>query len=219
MSKKSFTLIELLIIVAIIGILTSILLPSLSKARLKAQRSVCISNCKQAGYALTMFLDENDELFPENKYDGSSDEAIWMGKAGSNLTVEASKRPLNGYLTQTYDDASMQFAKCPSEKGGYYESKGNSYAAHVFGGKALKPPVRLSMVKEPDRVIALAEVGGIRAESATGVDDSKYYWHTPFGSTKWVTVFVDGHVTNNKYIPGQRNARLYTFRYDNVWNN
>ena len=47
--KKSFTLIELLIVVAIIGILVSILMPSLANAREKAKLVVCLSNTKQIG--------------------------------------------------------------------------------------------------------------------------------------------------------------------------
>jgi prepilin-type N-terminal cleavage/methylation domain-containing protein/prepilin-type processing-associated H-X9-DG protein len=45
--KKTFTLIELIIVVAIIGILISILLPSLAKARAKVRLAVCLSNTKQ----------------------------------------------------------------------------------------------------------------------------------------------------------------------------
>jgi prepilin-type N-terminal cleavage/methylation domain-containing protein len=215
--KKKFTLIELLVVVSIIGILTSILMPSLHKARLKAQQAVCVSNSKQSGYALTMFLDEKNEYFPPNKVSGTSDESIWKGKTGSTLTIPHDKRSLNPYLGQPDSKGEMKDAYCPSEKGGFYESKGNSYAAHVFGGKALKSTLQLSAVLQPARVIAMAEVGGIRAESVAGVDSAEFYWHTPFGDTRWVTVFVDGHARPIKYIPGQRNAKLYTFRYDNVW--
>ena len=58
--KSSFTLLELLIIVAIIGILISILLPSLRLAREKSKIAVCLSNQKQLGVA-TM-LHANDHM-------------------------------------------------------------------------------------------------------------------------------------------------------------
>ena len=61
---RKFTLIELLIIVAIIGILMTLLLPSLTKARQASQAGVCISNLKQVNLGITLFSDENDEYLP-----------------------------------------------------------------------------------------------------------------------------------------------------------
>ena len=51
---KKFTLIEILVAVAIIGILVSLLAPSLGSARDKGRTAVCKSNLKQMGYALCM---------------------------------------------------------------------------------------------------------------------------------------------------------------------
>ena len=58
---KKFTLIELLIVVAIIGILVSILLPSLMKARKKAESAVCKSNLKQLSITLTIYSHDNKD--------------------------------------------------------------------------------------------------------------------------------------------------------------
>ncbi len=62
--SKGFTLIELLVVISIIALLLSILMPSLSKVKENARRSVCLSNSRQWAIACHAYATDQDDRFP-----------------------------------------------------------------------------------------------------------------------------------------------------------
>jgi prepilin-type N-terminal cleavage/methylation domain-containing protein len=65
-SSPAFSLIELLVVVAIIGILAALLLPSLSKAKFKAQQTGCLNNVKQLTDAVIIYVSDFGKTIPDS---------------------------------------------------------------------------------------------------------------------------------------------------------
>jgi len=62
--RRGFTLIELLVVIAIIGILAAMVFPVFARARESARKAVCLSNVKNIGLAIQMYLADNNDTFP-----------------------------------------------------------------------------------------------------------------------------------------------------------
>jgi prepilin-type N-terminal cleavage/methylation domain-containing protein len=70
--SRAFTLVELLVVVAIIAVLIALLLPSLGRAREMAKRAVCASNLRQNAMACLMYAEDNKGWFPQADWRGGN---------------------------------------------------------------------------------------------------------------------------------------------------
>jgi prepilin-type N-terminal cleavage/methylation domain-containing protein len=104
-ARGGFTLIELLVVIAIIAILAAILFPVFAQARDKAREATCLSNNKQIGLAVAMYLQDNDSTYPAQHADGIYVFAVKGKDQGQNYYDE-----LGPYIK------SGQVWICPSDK-------------------------------------------------------------------------------------------------------
>ncbi len=101
-SRKAFTLIELLVFIAIIAILAAILFPVFAQAREKARQTSCLSNLKQAGLGIMMYVQDYDETFPKASFWDTS-------KPFSEYYLWTSQRCIQPYMKN------VGIYRCPSD--------------------------------------------------------------------------------------------------------
>jgi prepilin-type N-terminal cleavage/methylation domain-containing protein/prepilin-type processing-associated H-X9-DG protein len=108
---KAFTLIELLVVIAIIAILAGILFPVFARAKEAAKKTACLSNLRQIGTAVTLYLNDADDRFPDRRDLKAIDYRPW--------TTWPPSDPRGGWAATLFDPyvRNRDLWSCPSVAG------------------------------------------------------------------------------------------------------
>ena len=132
-TSSGFSLIELLVVTAIMGILAALLLPSLDSGRLKSKRIGCQSNLRQLALAIQIYCADNEGKLPENR-PGSDISNNWI-QGNLKHTQEATNLVLiqQGKLFPYASQASLY--RCPADSSQAYGfPRVRSYSMNGWAG-------------------------------------------------------------------------------------
>ncbi len=154
--RSAFTLIELLVVIAIIAILAAILFPVFAQAREKARATSCLSNCRQTGLAVQMYVQDNDERFPfghmhDMDVDEHGDAPSWL----DTVLPYIKSKPLY---------------RCPSDSSPLWnagdEPRETSYGINAYFTPNHEPyfGIALGQISSPSECILVTELADARDE-------------------------------------------------------
>ncbi|NQT19661.1 MAG: DUF1559 domain-containing protein [Planctomycetes bacterium] len=137
--SDGITLVEVLVVIAIVSILAGLLMGSLRKARIMARDVQCRSNLRQLGIAVQLYANNYDDHFPPLGYVGSGPPTYWWGT--NEAPPDYDKGFLAPYLGTAGDDSDVY--QCPEQPFGTYTPEGLGGApttTYGYNGYFLCPP-------------------------------------------------------------------------------
>lgn len=204
---RKFTIIELLLVIAVIFLLASLLMPALQSAKNKSREITCANNEKQHGLAIFMFADDNDKRFPPTWILNGPEtdvNSFWTGKITSYLGAEQ---------IASHKEYFVKYFRCPSRESKLdnllHGNSNYSISMHITGreiGTGYYKINKVFSVRNPANTVL---VGERLFPAPSGKASSYMVWKTSYGvlysldaihGTRVNILWVDGHVTSERCL-------------------
>jgi iron complex transport system substrate-binding protein len=231
----AFTLIELLIVIAIIAILSAMLLPVLSRGKLSAQCGICQSNLRELGLATQMYWNDNaGNSFAYTLGPTNSGVLYWFGWIANGSEGHRAFDLSMGALFPYMNGSDVRLCPSPVWNLPQFEPKGTnvifSYGCNslMFGGPGHSTLNAAKILHSADTVVFAdgADVNNFQAPASmtnplfeewyyvdleTNYGKANNYPNTQFRHSRKANVtFADGHVDMETFVPGSVDPRLPT---------
>ena len=195
--KHAFTLIELLVVIAIIAILAAILFPVFAQAKEAAKKTMCLSNQKELGTGVQLYVNDFDDSFPMSEYKGTDHGAWWEQVRWQDAIYPYLKNGDKFGFDNRASGAGGIF-HCPS----FPSNQEAEYGAHwalfpeIYPWFATGPTVSGSQVDAPADKVLIIEKGQNKGNSSwlTFATYEGYYTNTvgvPAGSVNGLHYDID----------------------------
>jgi prepilin-type N-terminal cleavage/methylation domain-containing protein/prepilin-type processing-associated H-X9-DG protein len=173
--RWGFTLIELLVVIAIIAILAALLLPALARAKDKAKGIQCVSNMRQWGLAMMLYLGDNNDKLPlfADAYPPTSAMTYWFQKVAPYIVKQAASEAGNMEAFTTEARRCPAGSRTPPPFSGpgsagwtnwncwigvYYGLYGNPLTGPFYYGNTMKPMPSTRIKKPADAMMCMDTV-------------------------------------------------------------